>query len=293
MVLTASFVLAPETGFVVSVPAQCKALSRVEHQHRDVRPTRLRRPHRCASSSRNLRPSHPAPNVRDDREAPLLRSAGWLESVMLCLAIGEAKYFYPKGWTQARPSARARALICPSGKLAKLNSGEGCSGINIRCKTCSATDNAVFELTNSDGPRRPLCRADGLKADIATSPKYANSDAFRILELSSFWTNTGNAALWGPELVFEALPSIMNCPVLCEEFLRPVPRVGLLDCFQHNPALRIISKRSDNDPAPDADVTAASAVREYRQILGVDWSLDDSIHSRFHQCDRRESFVTR
>jgi hypothetical protein len=30
MVLTVSFVLAPETGLVVSVPAQCEALSRVD-----------------------------------------------------------------------------------------------------------------------------------------------------------------------------------------------------------------------------------------------------------------------
>jgi hypothetical protein len=81
-----------------------------------------------------VRPSHPAPNVRDDREAPLLRSAGWLESVMLCLAISEAKYFCRKGWTQARHGAW-RALICPPGNLVMLNSGAARSRINIRCKT--------------------------------------------------------------------------------------------------------------------------------------------------------------
>jgi hypothetical protein len=81
-----------------------------------------------------VRPSHPAPNVRDDREAPLLRSAGWLESVMLCLAIGEAKYFFRKGWTQAKHRAW-RTLICPSGNLVMPNPSEARSGINIRCKT--------------------------------------------------------------------------------------------------------------------------------------------------------------
>src|SRR5579864_9088977 len=47
------------------------------HQPRGARTTRLRRPHQRRSSARKpcappLRPSHPAFNVRDDREAPLM-----------------------------------------------------------------------------------------------------------------------------------------------------------------------------------------------------------------------------
>jgi hypothetical protein len=39
--------------------------------------------------------------------------AGRPESVMLCLANGEAKYFFRKGWT----AIRASAPICPGGQL--------------------------------------------------------------------------------------------------------------------------------------------------------------------------------
>ena len=42
-------------------------------QRRGTRTTRLRRPHRLHSSREPTRPSHPASNVRDDREAPLVR----------------------------------------------------------------------------------------------------------------------------------------------------------------------------------------------------------------------------
>jgi hypothetical protein len=44
---------------------------RLERQRRGVRTTRLRRAHSCSSSTARQRPSHPAPNVRDDRETPL------------------------------------------------------------------------------------------------------------------------------------------------------------------------------------------------------------------------------
>jgi len=47
------------------------------------------------------RPSHPALNVHDDREAPLLVEAGRVESVMLRLANREAKYFLRRGWTRS------------------------------------------------------------------------------------------------------------------------------------------------------------------------------------------------
>jgi hypothetical protein len=47
----------------------------------------------------HLRPSHPAPNVRDDREAPLLRSAGRGELVKMICPTGIAKFFCEKDWT--------------------------------------------------------------------------------------------------------------------------------------------------------------------------------------------------
>jgi hypothetical protein len=43
-----------------------------------------------------MRPSHPVPNVRDDREAPLLRDRT-RESVQLICPTAQAKYFYEGG----------------------------------------------------------------------------------------------------------------------------------------------------------------------------------------------------
>jgi hypothetical protein len=54
------------------------------------------------------RPSHPVPNVRDDRETPLL-VGGTLESIKLFLPNREAKYFLCEGWTGI-------SRDCPSGK---------------------------------------------------------------------------------------------------------------------------------------------------------------------------------
>src|SRR5579871_282375 len=47
------------------------------YQRRDIRPTRLHRPRAVSLVSRyGSRPSHPAPDVRDDREAPSLVGRG-------------------------------------------------------------------------------------------------------------------------------------------------------------------------------------------------------------------------
>jgi len=73
MVLTVSFALSPGTG--LSCPCHLADRNRKTwHQRRGVRTTRLRRPHRQRSSHAPARPPHPAPNGRDDREAPL-----WIE----------------------------------------------------------------------------------------------------------------------------------------------------------------------------------------------------------------------
>jgi len=62
------------------------------------------------------RPLHPAPNVRDDRDTPLLwgRDGGIMK---LFLPNGETKYFSRKDWT-------AKPQTSPSGKSA----GHGCGG---------------------------------------------------------------------------------------------------------------------------------------------------------------------
>jgi hypothetical protein len=65
------------------------------------------------------RPSHPAPDVRDDREAPLLIRAGRSESLRLLPANREAKYFLQVGWTdgQIRSGQANRPRLINSGHV--------------------------------------------------------------------------------------------------------------------------------------------------------------------------------
>jgi hypothetical protein len=57
------------------------------------------------------RPLHPAPNVRDDRDTPLLweRDGGDLEVIWVS---GEEEYFLKWDWTGKSSPA---SLICPTG----------------------------------------------------------------------------------------------------------------------------------------------------------------------------------
>src|SRR6202022_3560460 len=73
-----------------------------------VRTPRLRRPPWCHSSTTPPRPSHPAPNVRDDRDTSLLWGET-AESVEVICPTGQAKYFLREGWTRILQN-------CPSGK---------------------------------------------------------------------------------------------------------------------------------------------------------------------------------
>jgi hypothetical protein len=95
MVLTVSFVLFLATGLFChhrqrdaqATLLQCDA----KHRHQqcadivtNLTPASGRQNHTTSPSASRItrqlmppRPSHPAPNVRDDREAPLLRTAGW------------------------------------------------------------------------------------------------------------------------------------------------------------------------------------------------------------------------
>src|SRR5258706_7238587 len=56
---------------------------------------------------RRLRPPHPAPYVRDDRETPLVRD-GMAADIEVIWVRREQKYFCNWGWT-------GKSLICPSG----------------------------------------------------------------------------------------------------------------------------------------------------------------------------------
>src|SRR3984893_14696509 len=107
MVLTVSFVLSPVTGLFCHRRRR-NCFRQLDASVRGVRTTRLRRPPWCHSSTTPPRPSHPAPNVRDDRDTSLLWGET-AESVEVICPTGQAKYFLPEGWTRILQN-------CPSGK---------------------------------------------------------------------------------------------------------------------------------------------------------------------------------
>ena len=99
MVLTDSSVLSPVIGLVCHRHRRdAKASLPTWHQRRDARTTRLRRPRSAHSSRAPSRPSHPTPNVRDDREAPLERARDQV-GLLLFLPKRKAKYFFKQDWT--------------------------------------------------------------------------------------------------------------------------------------------------------------------------------------------------
>src|SRR3569832_2376903 len=62
------------------------------------------------------RPPQPTPNVRDDRDTPLLMGCGMTSLLWLCLPNGKAEYFSQQGWT-------GFWVICPSGRFWRSHSG--------------------------------------------------------------------------------------------------------------------------------------------------------------------------
>jgi hypothetical protein len=54
---------------------------------------------RAIRQRRKSRPPHPALYVRDDRETPLLKSAGRGELVKMICPTGKAEYFSQEDWT--------------------------------------------------------------------------------------------------------------------------------------------------------------------------------------------------
>jgi hypothetical protein len=98
MVLTFSFVVSPETGFLS--PSSSETCSRnlipaSGYQDATTSPSAFA----CVRLSHGKRPPHPAPNVRDDRETPLCsgaRDAGLMDVIW---AEREAIYFCGDDWT--------------------------------------------------------------------------------------------------------------------------------------------------------------------------------------------------
>jgi hypothetical protein len=133
MVLTAYFALSPVIGLSCHRRQRdAKASSPTWHQRRDARTTRLRRPRDAVRLSAHPRPSHPAPNVRDDREAPLERVRDRI-GLLLFLPKRKAKYFCEQDWTGSISLIRLNylrgrrsgpgATRSPRRRLSKWNSG--------------------------------------------------------------------------------------------------------------------------------------------------------------------------
>ena len=106
MVLTVSFVLSPVTGLFCHRRLANNA--KLDASVGGVRTTRLRRPHQHDSSSAHPRPSHPVPNVRDDRDTPLCvgRDGGGSKVDLPDMLSG---IFFAQGLDSQK-------LICPSGQ---------------------------------------------------------------------------------------------------------------------------------------------------------------------------------
>jgi hypothetical protein len=130
MVLTVSFVLLGDHCLVATVARKTRerlhdlsACIGAPGPHDFAVRTNAAR--RAMNALGDVRPSHPLPNVRDDREPPLLW-AGTSETVSLIWGKREAEYFCAKGWT----GFRARRLFCPTGCFA---AGDGATS-SLRTK---------------------------------------------------------------------------------------------------------------------------------------------------------------
>jgi hypothetical protein len=64
------------------------------------------------------RPSHPAPNTRDDREAPLFAGTERRELVEMICPTGIAEYFCDKDWTTQISLNPLTKLPCPRSRVA-------------------------------------------------------------------------------------------------------------------------------------------------------------------------------
>jgi hypothetical protein len=97
------------SGFLSPSPRNALALSRVDASVEASGPHGFAVRERRIRLSRRPRPSHPALNVRDDRETPLPKERGTGELVDLICPTGQAKYFSRGGWTGFSEN-------CPTGK---------------------------------------------------------------------------------------------------------------------------------------------------------------------------------
>ena len=110
MVLTGSFELSPVTGLVVTVAPEKRGSQELDVSAGTSGPhdfavrVSAARPRKNVCAAPPSRPPHPAPNVRDDRETPLMWRRDGL-SIKLFLPNRETKYFCWEGWTQNREAS--------------------------------------------------------------------------------------------------------------------------------------------------------------------------------------------
>jgi hypothetical protein len=109
MVLTVYFVLSPVTGLFCHRRSQDKPATLTPASGRQDHTTS---PSASASfvNAPPKRPPHPAPNVRDDRDTPLLWD-GMARVLRVIWVCGEAKYFCPAIWTGQITLIRLTKLV--------------------------------------------------------------------------------------------------------------------------------------------------------------------------------------
>jgi hypothetical protein len=144
-----------------TIPAQCKALSRVDASVGASGPhdfaVRLTR----HSSKAPKRPPHPAPTFSDDRETPLVQGHGTAAKMKVIWAKREAKYFSQGDWTGS-------ISLIGFDKFAFWRKGIGAEQVhNVRPSGVSDAKGTlckVREGPTADIPRRSTsCPAQGIR----------------------------------------------------------------------------------------------------------------------------------
>jgi hypothetical protein len=145
-------VVSPETGFFVSVIARnlfAQFGTSIGVSGRHDFAVRLMR----HSSKAPKRPPHPAPNVRDDRETPLVQGHGTAGFMDLIWAKREAVYFCSDGWTGSISLSGFENLLFSRNQGPVTSVQRQCSFCNVsplagRPRQCAGRAAAKWKLSN-------------------------------------------------------------------------------------------------------------------------------------------------
>ena len=178
MVLTAYFALSPVTGLSCHRRPQetCKKLAsrKLDASVGASGPHDFAVRRLAPSSTRRLRPSHPVPNVRDDRDTPLVRDGITMDLEVIWVE-SEPEYFSVQGWTliccfaRRAQSADLWDGFCAPSQLSALSPsfdgiGRRRTGRNLDQITVAKFNHVVVYLVNFalKANRRAVCKMENL-----------------------------------------------------------------------------------------------------------------------------------